>query len=119
MINIVVPPEQVIDTVELFHFKRQRKLSLKFAATYLLGEDIQGEAPAIEGASHRVKLYEKYLDLQARGEFESELLEIYRFGKKHGFKTEAKDDEPPKRNEGLMSAESWADLQQDMSAANF
>ena len=117
MINIVVPPEQVIDTVELFHFKRQRKLSLKFLATYLLGEDIQGEThDSIEDARTAVKLYEKYLDLQARGEFESELLEIYRFGKKHGFKTEAKDDEPPKRNEGLMSAESWADLQQDMSA---
>ena len=117
MINIVVPPEQVIDTVELFHFKRQRKLSLKFLATYLLGEDIQGEThDSIEDARTAVKLYEKYLDLQARGEFESELLEIYRFGKKYGFKGESKDDDVSKANEGLMSAESWANLQQDMSA---
>ena len=32
---------QVVDTVELFHFKRQRKLSLRFLAGYLLGASIQ------------------------------------------------------------------------------
>ena len=32
---------QVVDTVELFHFKRQRKLSLRFLASYLLGASIQ------------------------------------------------------------------------------
>ena len=32
---------QVVDTVELFHFKRQRKLSLRFLAGYLLGVGIQ------------------------------------------------------------------------------
>jgi hypothetical protein len=32
---------QVVDTVELFHFKRQRKLSLRFLASYLLGVGIQ------------------------------------------------------------------------------
>lgn len=117
MINIVVPPEQVIDTVELFHFKRQRKLSLKFLATYLLGEDIQGEThDSIEDARTAIKLYEKYLDLQARGEFESELLEMYRFGKKFGFKGEAANDDASRQNENLMSSESWANLQQDMTA---
>ena len=30
MINVTVPPAQIVDTVELFHFKRQRKLSLRF-----------------------------------------------------------------------------------------
>ena len=32
---------QVVDTVELFHFKRQRKLSLRFLAGFLLGVGIQ------------------------------------------------------------------------------
>ena len=41
MINVTVPPAQIVDTVELFHFKRQRKLSLRFLASYLLKEDIQ------------------------------------------------------------------------------
>lgn len=121
MINIVVPPEQVIDTVELFHFKRQRKLSLKFLATYLLSEDIQGEThDSIEDARTAIKLYEKYLDLQARGEFEQELLEMYRYGKIHGFKGETKDEEGVKQSasvgDGLMSVDSWRNLQQDMSA---
>lgn len=121
MINIVVPPEQVIDTVELFHFKRQRKLSLKFLATYLLSEDIQGEThDSIEDARTAIKLYEKYLDLQARGEFEQELLEMYRYGKIHGFKGETKDEDGVKQSasvgDGLMSVDSWRNLQQDMSA---
>ena len=41
MINIYVPPEQLVDTVELFSFRRKRKLSLRFLASYLLGVNIQ------------------------------------------------------------------------------
>ena len=36
-----MPKEQLIDTVELFHLKRQRKISLKFLASFLLGLEIQ------------------------------------------------------------------------------
>jgi len=34
---------QIIDTLEIFHFKRQRKLSLRFLASFLLGIKIQSQ----------------------------------------------------------------------------
>ena len=93
MINIVVPPAQIVDTVELFHFKRQRKLSLRFLASYLLSIDIQQEThDSIEDARTAVRLYEKYLELVEAGNFQSKLLEIYRFGKQYGFTGEKRPD---------------------------
>jgi len=43
ILNILVPPHQVYDTVELFHLPGQRKISLKFLASCLLNLDIQGK----------------------------------------------------------------------------
>ena len=96
MINVVVPPGQIIDTVELFHFKRQRKLSLRFLASYLLKADIQKDThDSIEDARTAVRLYEKYLEMRKDGEeaFREKLLEIYKFGKAHGFTGEKRPDQ--------------------------
>lgn len=41
MINIFVPQDQVVDTVELFHLPQQRKISLRFLAAFFLGLDVQ------------------------------------------------------------------------------
>ena len=85
MINVAVPPAQIVDTVELFHFKRQRKLSLRFLASYLLKEDIQQEThDSIEDARTAVRLYHKYLEMQAAGNFQGQLLEIYRLASNTG-----------------------------------
>jgi len=85
-INLVVPPAQVVDTVELFHFKRQRKLSLRFLARRLLGIDIQqGSHDSIEDARTALRLYAKYNQLQQEGTFRDVLLELYRHGKAWGW----------------------------------
>ena len=79
-------------------FKRQRKLGLKFLSKYLLKEDIQSKThDSIEDARTALKLYEKYEEMQMYGDFDEQLLEIYRFGKMFGFKevdeaTKAADD---------------------------
>nr|XP_024386798.1 PAN2-PAN3 deadenylation complex catalytic subunit Pan2-like isoform X3 [Physcomitrium patens] len=86
MINIVVPQAQIIDTVELFHLKRQRMLSLRFLASYLLNTNIQNEThDSIEDACTALRLYEKYKQLVAAGEFHDKLLEIYRYGRKYNW----------------------------------
>lgn len=43
VLDVLVKPEQIIDTVELFHLPGQRKISLKFLASCLLNQEIQGE----------------------------------------------------------------------------
>eukprot|EP00898_Chlorokybus_atmophyticus_P002747 jgi/Chlat1/3473/Chrsp23S03668 len=94
MINIVVPPEQIIDTVELFHLKRQRKLSLRFLSSYLLRTDIQKDThDSIEDARTALKLYEKYRELTAAGKFNEILLETYRYGRLHNWEVSA--SQPP------------------------
>jgi PAB-dependent poly(A)-specific ribonuclease subunit 2 len=85
-INMLVPPAQLVDTVELFRFKRQRKLSLRFLARYLLGADIQrGSHDSIEDARTALALYAKYTQLCEAGALQATLLEMYRFGKQYGW----------------------------------
>jgi len=82
IMNILVPPEQVIDTVELFNFKRQRKISLRFLAAFLLNLDIQTEThDSIEDAKTALLLYHKYKQLQSQNTLKQTLHEIYRVGR--------------------------------------
>lgn len=41
--DILVPPEQVRDTVDLYNLERQRKLSLRFLTSHLLNRSIQSQ----------------------------------------------------------------------------
>lgn len=69
---VVSTTAQIIDTVELFHFKRQRKFSLRFLSSYLLGIDIQGQShDSIEDARTACLLYAKYQELVAAGTFKA------------------------------------------------
>jgi len=87
MINIVVPPEQVLDTVELFHLPNQRKLSLRFLAKHLLGANIQEHGhDSIEDARTALQLYLHYVKLQEEGTLQQCLRAIYEQGHRSGFK---------------------------------
>jgi len=82
IINILVPPHQVFDTVELFHLKRQRKLSLKFLASFLLNIDIQTKTHcSVEDARTALALYNVYIKLVQDGTLEQILHKIYHVGR--------------------------------------
>lgn len=87
-INIHVPKSQVLDTVDLFYIRaRQRKLSLRFLAWYLLKEDIQQEThDSIEDARTALRLWRKFEHYKERGVVEAKIEEIYREGRKWGYK---------------------------------
>ncbi|ORZ06801.1 ubiquitin carboxyl-terminal hydrolase-domain-containing protein, partial [Lobosporangium transversale] len=88
IINILVPPEQVKDTVDIFHIKnRQRKISLRFLVWYLLHQDIQSETHnSIEDARTALALYKKHLELKESGLFQEVLEDIYNEGRKTNWK---------------------------------
>ena len=85
--NIYVPPAQVIDTVDLWWSVGQRKVSLRFLASFLLGESIQGEThDSIEDARTALRLYRRWEEEQEKGTFEKTLMSLYEFGRKTGWK---------------------------------
>jgi PAB-dependent poly(A)-specific ribonuclease subunit 2 len=91
-INMHVPESQVIDTQDLFSLgeRTRRKLSLRFLAWLLLGEDIQQNLTAghdsIEDALTALKLWRKYLEYQDAGLVEKIKDDIYFKGKALDFK---------------------------------
>ncbi|KAH9923924.1 exonuclease-domain-containing protein [Epithele typhae] len=92
IINIFVPQEQVIDTVDLYFLEaRQRRLSLKFLTWFVLKENIQTDThDSIEDALSALKLYKVYLQLEAEGSFDSKLEEVYREGKQYQYRPPAR-----------------------------
>ncbi|KAF0980632.1 hypothetical protein FDP41_013115 [Naegleria fowleri] len=82
IINIFVPKEQIIDTVELFRLPNQRKISLRFLCKYLLHQDIQQDThDSVEDARTALRLYKKYTELKQKNSFTSTLQDIYNIGR--------------------------------------
>ncbi|KZP32520.1 PAB-dependent poly-A-specific ribonuclease subunit PAN2 [Athelia psychrophila] len=88
IINIYVPPDQVIDTVDLYFLKaRQRRLSLKFLSWFVLHENIQTDThDSIEDARSTLLLYKKYIDFEEEGSFDKTLDDIYKAGRQYNWK---------------------------------
>ncbi|KAJ1468981.1 hypothetical protein T484DRAFT_1853449, partial [Baffinella frigidus] len=109
IINIYVPPEQIVDTVNLYHLPNRRKIALRFLSYLLLGQNIQAdihdsiedartalllyqyyqkltaEGRSIEDAHTALLLYQYYQKLMAEGRFEDELERIYEEGTRCGW----------------------------------
>eukprot|EP00049_Salpingoeca_infusionum_P008654 m.142949 g.142949 ORF g.142949 m.142949 type:complete len:1353 (-) comp14075_c0_seq2:455-4513(-) len=85
VLNITPPPEQVIDTVNLFYLVGQRKLSLRFLAWYLLNISVQTDSAfghdSVEDSVTALKLYEYYLTIhEDDSKFHSVMQDLYSFG---------------------------------------
>eukprot|EP00761_Pharyngomonas_kirbyi_P001144 gb/GECH01001145.1/.p1 GENE.gb/GECH01001145.1/~~gb/GECH01001145.1/.p1 ORF type:complete len:1203 (+),score=269.53 gb/GECH01001145.1/:1-3609(+) len=82
IINIYVPPDQIIDTVHLFRFENQRMLSLRFLAFHLLGINIQSQThDSIEDARTALALYDKYQELTTKNLVSEVLTQLYSIGR--------------------------------------
>ncbi|KAK4684555.1 PAB-dependent poly(A)-specific ribonuclease subunit 2, partial [Tremellales sp. Uapishka_1] len=95
-INIFVPPEQVMDTVNIYtNPGRQRKLSLRFLSWFLLKKDIQTNThDSIEDARYALLLYKLYRSFEEQGRFEDVMEDIFIEGQKTGFKPPSADRPP-------------------------
>ncbi|KAK3589026.1 hypothetical protein CHS0354_007971 [Potamilus streckersoni] len=89
VINIMVPKDQIIDTVELFYIPRQRMISLKFLAWYFLKLNIQSAThDSVEDARTALHLYFKYQEMSKEGmdRVRATINEMYEFGRKNQWK---------------------------------
>lgn len=82
--DIFVPPEQVMDTVNIYIIPGQRrKLSLRFLAWFLLKKDIQTHThDSIEDARYALLLYKLYQQFEEEGRFEDVMEDIFFEGQK-------------------------------------
>lgn len=90
IINIYVPPFQIIDTVEIYRLPDERYISLKFLAKFVLNENIQTEVhDSIVDAKTALELFLKHLHLKKSGSWNDFLSILYSKGHSVDWKIEA------------------------------
>ncbi|MEE6512994.1 hypothetical protein FKM82_020413 [Ascaphus truei] len=109
VINLMIPKDQVIDTVYLFHMPRKRMISLRYLAWYFLDLKIQGEThDSIEDARTALQLYRKYMELSRNGSepdhFRKVLKGLYDKGRKMDWRVPEPDSQNSPKNAPAYSA---------------
>lgn len=90
IINIYVPPFQIIDTVEIYRLPDERYISLKFLAKFVLNKNIQTEVhDSIVDAKTALELFLKHLSLKKSGSWNDFLSFLYSKGHSVDWKIEA------------------------------
>jgi PAB-dependent poly(A)-specific ribonuclease subunit 2 len=87
VINICIPPHQIIDTAVIYHQPNQRFISLRYLTNYVLGRDMQQEVhDSVEDARAAHELYKKALTLKSGNKFGEYLVDLYTHGHRTQFK---------------------------------
>jgi PAB-dependent poly(A)-specific ribonuclease subunit 2 len=98
MVNLVVPNQQIIDTVEIFHRKKMRYISLRFLTNYILKRDMQQDThDSVEDALAAYELYLKACELKEEGKFDMVLSDLYEYGRKTDWKLGVDEEESSQR----------------------
>jgi PAB-dependent poly(A)-specific ribonuclease subunit 2 len=85
--NLVVPPSQIVDTVEIYHKPAQRYVSLRFLTNFILKRDMQQDIhDSVEDATAAFELFQKSEAMKRAGLFEQALDELYAYGQKTDWK---------------------------------
>lgn len=114
IINIHVPKDQVIDTVDLYALRSsQRKLSLRFLAWVVLSDHIQTDShDSVEDSQTALRLYRKYLEYEDAGVLNTVFNRIESEGIKNNYRPPQPQDN---NNQGGGSSASLLHLREDMN----
>ena len=89
VLNVFVPPTQIIDTLVIYSQPKARKIGLRFLVNFFLRRDMQVDThDSIEDAKAAYELYMKAVEIQedGEGEFTRQLNKVYEFGRKCDWK---------------------------------
>jgi hypothetical protein len=87
ILNISIPPNQIIDTAEIYHQPNQRYISLRYLTNYVVGCEWQQDVhDSVEDAKAAYDLYNKALSLKSQGKLDEFLVTLYADGHKSQFK---------------------------------